>query len=71
MPQASLKALFGHNHAQQRQAKDLTQEELAEACGVTANTISFIERGIHGPRFDLLERLVDVLEVSAATLFEE
>ncbi|GAB6040461.1 helix-turn-helix domain-containing protein [Endothiovibrio diazotrophicus] len=45
------------------------EDELAERTHTTTVTISNIERGIHGPRFDLLMRICDVLEVEAKALF--
>jgi transcriptional regulator with XRE-family HTH domain len=43
----------------------LTQEELAERAGVTAQSIGNIERGVTlSPRADVLQRLVDALELA-------
>ncbi len=64
-----LKALFGHNLRRVRRAHDMSQEQLAELTGVSVETISFIERGIHGPRFGLIEKITQVLQVDAAKLF--
>ena len=66
----SLKQRFGKNMAFYRANAKLTQEELAERCDVSVETISHIERGIHGPRFDLLETLAVVLQVEVKQLFE-
>lgn len=65
----SLKRRFGHRLACLRKSRGLTQDQLAERCGVSVDTISNIERGIHGPRFDLLESLADSLAVSVTELF--
>lgn len=65
----SLKSQFGQRVRFLRRAADLSQDELAEACGCSVETISFIERGIHGPRFDLLERLAAALGRPVADLF--
>jgi transcriptional regulator with XRE-family HTH domain len=44
----------------------LTQEELAERAGVTAQSIGNIERGVTlHPRADVLQRLVDALELTS------
>jgi len=66
---SELKELFGRNVANRRRELGLSQEALAEATGVTVETISHIERGIHGPRFGLIERLETVLHIEAAQLF--
>ncbi|HEX7762833.1 MAG TPA: helix-turn-helix transcriptional regulator, partial [Cellvibrio sp.] len=44
-----LKKQFGKRVQQLRQARKITQEELAEKVGVSIESISNIERGIHGP----------------------
>ena len=66
---AGLKKQFGQNVTRQRRALGMTHEELAEAVGKTIDTISNIERGIQGPRFDLLEDLAIVLECEVYELF--
>nr|WP_269745931.1 helix-turn-helix transcriptional regulator [Gilvimarinus polysaccharolyticus] len=48
----------------------LSQEALAEATGVTVETISHIQRGIHGPRFGLIEKLEMVLDVNTESFFK-
>lgn len=47
-----LKAQFGKRLAQLRRRSEITQEQLADAIGVTVESISNMERGIFGPRFD-------------------
>ncbi len=41
----------------------MTQEELAEAVGVSTDFISLIERGQRAPSFENLERLAGALRV--------
>lgn len=65
-----LKKQFGKRVQQLRHAKKITQEELAEQVGVSIESISNIERGIHGPGFETLEKIMAALEVPAKTLFE-
>ena len=65
-----LKAAFGHRLVSIRTERRITQEILAERCGVHVDTISLIERGIHGPRFDLLAKLAVELAVEPRELFE-
>lgn len=66
----SLKKQFGKRLQQVRSSGGLTQEELAEKVGLTIESISNMERGIHGPSFDNLEKIVAALNVPAKTFFE-
>ncbi|BFM20496.1 helix-turn-helix domain-containing protein [Gilvimarinus japonicus] len=68
---SDLKTLFGQNVANRRRELGLSQEALAEATGVTVETISHIERGIHGPRFGLIEKLELVMDMNAESLFKK
>lgn len=65
-----LKKQFGKRLQQCRLARKMTQEELAEQVGVSIESISNMERGIHGPSFDNLEKIIVVLQLSAKELFE-
>lgn len=66
----SLKKQFGKRLQQVRGTTGLTQEELAEKVGLTIESISNMERGIHGPSFDNLEKIILALNVPAKSLFE-
>ena len=58
---------FGHHLKRLRQANDLTQEELAERAGISARSISELERGtIHRPRRDTVQLLADGLHLGGA-----
>ena len=48
-----------------REAKGLTQEQLAEKVALTACHISVIERGIKAPRLETLVGILNILEVDA------
>lgn len=48
-----------------REERHYTQEELSEKLGVTPNHLSAIERGVSGISIELLEKLCQVLEVTA------
>ena len=52
-----------------RRQKAMTQEELGERAGKTAESISNIERGVTMPPLDTLESLVGILEIPLADLF--
>ena len=67
---ASLKAKFGKKLKKLRKERDITQEELADKIDLTIESISNIERGIFGPKFDNLEKIAKVLKVEVKELFE-
>jgi transcriptional regulator with XRE-family HTH domain len=48
--------------AEQRQARQLSQRELAELCGTTQSAIARIERGMRPPRLDTLRRIANTLD---------
>jgi putative transcriptional regulator len=54
-----------------RVAKDLTQEELAQAVGITRQTIGLIEAGNYNPTLSLCLRLSKVLGKNLDQLFGE
>lgn len=51
-----------------REAKGLTQEELADAVGMMRNNISRIEAAKYRPTLDTMERIAKALKVSVADL---
>ena len=50
--------------------KQMTQEDLAKAAGVSTAFISSVERGIHSPSFDTLESIASALGVPVRHLFD-
>ena len=66
---AELRKRFGTLVAAHRRRIGLTQEALAEAAGVSVDTISKIEIGATGARFPVIERLAEALQVDPAELF--
>jgi transcriptional regulator with XRE-family HTH domain len=58
----------GKNIQMRRKALGLTQQQLADRLGVAFETISRYERAALAPSFAQLERLEDVLKVSADVL---
>jgi transcriptional regulator with XRE-family HTH domain len=67
---AKLKQHFGKKLKILRVQKGMTQEQLANAVDLTVESISNIERGIHGPKFDNLEKLAGILNEEVVVLFE-
>jgi transcriptional regulator with XRE-family HTH domain len=53
-----------------RQAKGLTQEEVAEKLGISACTYGDIERGDRDPKVSKLQKIADVLEISLLELLD-
>lgn len=64
-----LKTGFGQRLRQLRRQHGLTQEQLAEAVGISTVALSNIERGVNGPTFETLENIITTLKVSAHELF--
>lgn len=60
---------FGSRLRKLRHAAGLSQEQLAERLGVSTETISNLERGIHAPNFLRLEQLANGLQVDVMELF--
>ncbi len=67
---ANLKVQFGARLKRLRAQCKMTQEQLADATGLTIESISNIERGIFGPRFDNLEKIAAALNIEVKRLFE-
>jgi transcriptional regulator with XRE-family HTH domain len=55
-------AAIAEQVAEQRQAKGLSQRELAEIVGTTQSAIARLERGGRPPRIDTLLRIADALD---------
>jgi len=51
-----------------REAKHLTQEQLAEMLDLSSTHISVIERGVKEPKLDTFVRIANALDVSADSL---
>jgi transcriptional regulator with XRE-family HTH domain len=54
-----------------RERRQLTQEGLAEAADLAANTIRRLERGKFGPSFDTMLKLANGLHVPLAALLSD
>ena len=61
-------AALGHNVRRRREARDLTQEKLAEKAGLDPTYISGIERGLRNPGIKNVARLAKALGLSTAEL---
>lgn len=63
-----LLATLGQNVRQSREAKELTQEKLAEKAGLDPTYISGIERGLRNPGIKNVARLARALGLTTAEL---
>jgi transcriptional regulator with XRE-family HTH domain len=68
---AKLLKTFGRSIRMLRKQRGLSQEDLAEAAGMSRNYISDIERGVRNPGLLVLVDLAKALRVSLRELVEE
>ncbi len=65
----NIKQQLGTQIKRLRQAKGLTQEELAEAIGIAPRTLCFIENGHNFLTSETLEKIISTLNISPEELF--
>jgi transcriptional regulator with XRE-family HTH domain len=63
-------AALGHNVRARREARDLTQEKLAEKSGLDPTYISGIERGLRNPGIKNVAHLAKALGIKTAALVQ-
>ncbi len=63
-----IRQTVGRNLKQLRQAKGLSQEELAFASNLHRTYVSGVERGVRNPTVVILKRLADALGAEPAQL---
>lgn len=62
---------FGANVRRIRRAKDITQEDLADAADIHRTYLSALERdGNKNPTLKVISRIADALEVSPGSLLD-
>lgn len=66
-----LKGVDKLNIKELRIAKGLTQEQLANECGVQRTTITMIELGENKPSVELAKKLGEIFEVAWYDFFED
>jgi len=64
-----LQKKLGQRIADLRRAKELTQEQLAEAVDCSVEFISLVERGVNAPSVAGLEKFAKALKVEIRELF--
>ncbi len=65
----SLRETVAKNLRRIRQAKGLSQEELADRADVNRNYVGMLEREQHAATIDMLEKLASVLDVDPIEFF--
>jgi transcriptional regulator with XRE-family HTH domain len=68
---AKLLKTFGRSVRSLRKRRGFSQEDLAEACGLSRNYISDIERGVRNPGLLVLVAMAKALKVPLQELLEE
>ena len=63
-------AVLGQNVRRRREARELTQEKLAEKAGLDPTYISGIERGLRNPGIKNVARLAKALGLTTSALCE-
>ncbi len=69
--QLNILVRFGNTVRHLRQVQNISQEELADRCGLHRTYISDIELGKRNVSLENIERIATSLSVSIAELFEE
>lgn len=64
-----VRAIVARNLRRLRQAKELSQEELADRAGINRNYVGMLEREQHAATIDMLEKLATVLDADPADFF--
>ena len=70
MDGGELKRRFGKRVQELREAKRLTQEQLADMIGRSVDTVSNIERGVNATRIETAHQLAIELGVPLRSLFD-
>lgn len=65
-----IREVFARNLRALRQAKGLSQEELAHQAGIDRTYISALERNVYNASIDVVDRLAEALGVDAAELLK-
>jgi transcriptional regulator with XRE-family HTH domain len=67
----TLRGVVARNLRRLRQAKGLSQEELADRAQVNRNYVGMLEREEHAATVDMLEKFAQVLGAEPAEFFEK
>jgi len=64
-----LRETVARNLRRLRQAKGLSQEELADRADINRNYVGMLEREQHAATIDMLEKLAEVLDIDPGEFF--
>lgn len=64
-----IKKKLGARISALRKIKGFTQQKFAEKIGIATSSLSYIETGVNFPHSKTLEKIVEVLEITADELF--
>ncbi len=65
-----LQGVFGDHLKSLRKSKGLTQEKLAELCGISVQYLGDVERGKANATINVLGKIAQALGISVAELFD-
>ena len=65
----NLNKVFGKKVAEVRRKQHLSQEELADRCGLHRTYIGAIERGEKSPTLNTVQKIADGLNIAVVELF--
>ena len=63
-----IRDVFAQNLRRIRQAKKMSQEELAHRASIDRTYVSSLERGVYNPTIEIVAKIAKALEVEAADL---
>jgi transcriptional regulator with XRE-family HTH domain len=63
-----IRKIVGRNIRSLRDAKNLSQEELAFECGLHRTYVSGVERGVRNPTILIVQKIANSLDVTPAQL---
>ncbi len=66
-----IRDILAHNLRRYRQAKGLSQEELAHRADIDRTYISALERCVYAASIDVVDRLAKVLDIPASELLRD
>ncbi len=65
-----IREVFANNLRAARQAKGVSQEELAHQAGLDRTYISSLERSVYNASIDVVDRLAKALQIEASDLLK-
>ena len=64
-----LRTVVAQNLRRMRHLKGMSQEELAAQAGLYRTYVGHLEREVHSPTVDMLEKLAEILEIAPTDFF--